>query len=154
MTTPASLSRAELLVAQHVTAHQAELDVAAVAARAAFIAALRTALSTETPGSTEAERELCTAVATHVTVGRADGFPAIETSTEARELIRQAVAAGVLRTSGQGPRATVYVGQIGYYSDLSGIEEKGPVASAAWRDDYAAWDAATRYRATNGPVST
>lgn len=141
----ASLSRAELLVAAHVTARQAELDSAATVARAACIAAFRAAIAAEIPGSSEAEREVCLAVASHVNVGRAsDGYPELSLTSEARKLLARAVAAGVLRAD----QNRVHVGQVTYYADLSGIADKGPFA-AAWSADYAAWDAADCYRAKN-----
>ena len=141
----ASLSRAELLVNAHITARQAELDATALTARAACVAALRAAIAAETPGSCEAERELCLAVASHVSVGReSDGYPELCITDEARKLIGRAVAADVVRSA----NGKVYIGQVAYYGDLRGIDDNGPF-EAAWSADCRAWDAASRYRAAN-----
>lgn len=137
-----SLSAAELHLANHVTTHQAALDQAATAARAECIRDMRQAIATWPEGTSVEMRDLLLSLAGHVRVGRDDGYPALSMTPEACSLIRRAQAAGLLGTD----RTHSVVGTVRFYSDCSGFASKGS-AEAAWEADYAAWDAACRYRA-------
>jgi hypothetical protein len=126
-------------VQTHSAAVQVDLDRRAADARAANIAGHRDAaisgVSTDSP-----VWPVACLVASTLSIGRDDGYPAVEIPDSTRAVLRAARDAGLLT---RGARDLIYVGTLGFYSDFSGLSDK----ATTWEADHTAWDQAKTYRA-------
>jgi hypothetical protein len=119
-------------------ARQAELDAVAAAERVKSIATLRNMAIDGVPSDHPA-RPVCELVAHTITVGRDDGYPAIDLPRETLAAVVAAKNAGLLRVV-PGPHSCAWVGKIEIYADGSGVSSQAPSA------DFQAWDTARKYR--------
>jgi len=118
---------------------QAELDAKAVEARARNLASLQAALLDGViPGT--AAYDLATYVAQNVTIGRADGYPAVQLPDDVWAVIVAARSAGILPTGHYGNQ--VRIGAMCVNSDGKGFYTDPPGQT----EDYQAWREAKEYR--------
>jgi hypothetical protein len=138
MSTTATYATAVAAIRAHAEAEQARLDAVAVQARLDHTAALRAA-ATQGVDPDSPAYPVCALVAQTLTVGRADGYPAVALPDDTRRVVLAALAAGVLSHQGSsGP----WTGELHWYGDASGLAHNHPACQA----DVAAWLARDKYR--------
>ena len=128
--------QAENTIRRVIDSTQAKLDAAALAARTESVRRLRAAVLEGVAIDSDAY-DICAVVSQTLTVGREDGYPLVQIPESTRELVKRAVAAGILEA-----RNYIRIGSTNWYSDMSGW-------TGGLDEDFAAWTAARTYRRQN-----
>lgn len=132
-----TIEACNLIIANHVTERQAELDATAAIARTKHIQSLRAAL---VKGLTGDLLTIGQTVAAGVAVGReSDGFPVVVFADDVKAMLQRATVAGMLPLNNWG---SPMLGAITFHSDFSGLATEAP----GYLADNNAWRAAKEYR--------